>query len=350
MRRKNRTIWPGLLGACLLTGCFSAAENASRAAGTASADIAAPQQGGWELVWSDEFPGNSLNTENWAPEIACWGGGNDERQCYTDRPENIQVEGGMLRLIAQEEAFTGPLHPPDTHPDDARQKTQTYTSGKVRTRGLHDWRYGRFSARMKLPAGLGAWPAFWMMPAESVYGSWPLSGEIDIMEAINLGAPCEACPGGEEQRSSAALHFGGLYPDNTYVYARGSGERRPGPSEEWRVYSLEWAEGVMQWFVDDEIIMRAEAGDWHTDAPEAEGRFAAPFDQSFYLILNLAAGGNLPEKSPGGGFDPDTFPAALLVDWVRVEQCTEDPETGRACLTPADWQGELMGPWETDSG
>lgn len=350
MRHQNRTIWPGVLGALCLTGCFSAAEGVGQRAGAAVAGIPASPGGGWSLVWFDDFSGKALDRTKWAPEVSCWGGGNNERQCYTARPENIQVKDGALRLIARQERFTGPLHPADTHSDNTGQATQTYTSGKVRTRGLHQWTYGRFSARMKLPAGLGTWPAFWMMPAESAYGVWPLSGEIDIMEAINLGAPCVDCPGGEEQRTSSAVHFGGLYPDNTYRYAKGRGERRPGPSDEWRVYSLEWADGVIQSFVDDELILRIEASDWHTAAPEAAGRPNAPFDQPFYLILNLAVGGNLPERSPGGGFDPASFPAELLVDWVRVEQCAEDPETGRACLTEADWQGDLLEPWEPDSG
>ncbi|MFN7054050.1 family 16 glycosylhydrolase [Hyphomonas sp.] len=350
MRRKNRTIMPCIAGILLLAGCSSAADSMTLAAGTAAAGLAAPQQGGWTQVWFDDFTGNALDRSKWAPEVSCWGGGNNERQCYTDRPANIQVRDGTLRLIARRERFTGPLHPADTPTADTSRATQPYTSGKVRTRGLHAWTYGRFSARMKLPSGLGTWPAFWMMPADSAYGTWPLSGEIDIMEAVNLGAPCAECPGGEEQRTSSALHFGGLYPDNTYRYAKTSGERRPGPADEWRVYSLEWAEGVVQTFVDGELVMRIEASDWHTAAPGAVGRPDAPFDKPFYLILNLAAGGNLPERSPGGGFDPASFPAELLVDWVRVEHCAIDIETGRACLTGADWQGELLGPWEADTG
>ena len=301
---------------------------------------------GWQTVWFDDFDGDSLDRTLWTPEESCWGGGNNERQCYTDRPANIQVEDSILHLIAREETFTGPLR---ADSDESGQATQAYTSGKIRTRGLADWTYGRFSARMKLPEGQGTWPAFWMMPSDSVYGRWPLSGEIDIMEAVNLGTPCEDCPQGVETRSSGAAHFGDLAPENTYLYLKTPGERAQSPADEWRVYTLEWGEGRLQWFVDGELFMRLTSEDWHTASPAAEGRPHAPFDQPFYLMLNLAAGGNLPEKSNDGGFDPASFPAELLVDWVRVEQCAGDEETGLACLDDQAWTGTPMGPWEVQA-
>ncbi len=319
------------------------------AATTATAQREAHDAPQWVQVWVDEFDGDALDRSRWSPEEACWGGGNNERQCYTDRPDNIRVADGLLHLMAKPEVFTGPLYS-DARPDRGTEtRRQEYTSGKVRTRGLASWRYGRFSARLKLPAGQGAWPAFWMMPAQSVYGRWPLSGELDIMEAVNLAEPCADCPGGEEQRTSAALHFGDTAPDNTYLFAHADGTRRPGPSEEWRVYSVEWAEGVIQWFVDGEMFFRLESDDWNTVAPNAAGRAHAPFDEPFYLILNLAVGGNLPERSNGAGFDPASFPAALLVDWVRVEQCAGDEDTGRACLSDKTWTGTPKGPWEVQA-
>lgn len=303
----------------------------------------------WATVWQDDFEGDALDASKWQHEVSCWGGGNNERQCYTARQENVRVEGGLLHLVAQAEDFTGPLFPSGMQGSPGGERTQPYTSGKVRTLGIADWKYGRFSARMKLPEGQGTWPAFWMMPASDVYGDWPLSGELDIMEAVNLGTPCTECPGGVERRTSGALHFGDQAPDNTYWFSKTAGEREPGPSDEWRVYSVEWAEGTIQWFVDGEIFMRLDAEDWYSAAPEAEGRPYAPFDQPFYLMINLAVGGNLPEKSNDGGFDPAAFPAELLVDWVRVEQCAGDSETGRACLSNQEWSGEPMGPWEVQA-
>lgn len=302
----------------------------------------------WRLVWADEFEGVKLDRTKWAPEQSCWGGGNDERQCYTDRQENVSLHDGVLHLTARPERFRGPLFPEGMKGAPGGRKTQAYTSGKVRTRGLASWKYGRFSARMRLPKGQGTWPAFWMMPAEDVYGGWPLSGELDIMEATNLETPCAECLGGVERRTSGALHFGDAIPDNTYLFLSAPDDGSTSPAEEWRVYSVEWAEGVIQWFVDGKVFMRIESNDWFSASAEAVGRAHAPFDHPFYLMMNLAVGGNLAEKKNGQGFDPEAFPASLLVDWVRVEQCVGD-DTGRACLTETDWSGTPQGPWETQA-
>ncbi|MEL6754207.1 MAG: glycoside hydrolase family 16 protein [Pseudomonadota bacterium] len=302
----------------------------------------------WQTVWFDDFDGTGLDPENWAPEVSCWGGGNNERQCYTGREANVEVEDGILLLKAREEAFTGPLFPEGMQGAPGGERTQSYTSGKIRSKGLASWRYGRFSARLKLPEGQGTWPAFWMMPEDDAYGGWPLSGEIDIMEATNLETPCEECFSGVERRTSGALHFGGVIPDNTYLFLTTKGDEDVGPSREWRVYSIEWAEDAIQWFVDGEAFMRIESEDWYTEAPGAEGRPHAPFDQPFYLMLNLAVGGNLAEQKNGRGFDPGAFPAELLVDWVKVEQCEGD-DTGRSCMTQTGWTGTPQGPWETQA-
>lgn len=297
----------------------------------------------WKLVWADEFEGDGLDANKWTREQSCWGGGNNERQCYTDRAENVRVENGALVLTARPEKFTGPLYPAHYKQlFNGETGTQSYTSGKVITYGKADWKYGRLSARIKLPAGQGPWTAFWMMPTDSVYGEWPLSGEIDIMESVNLKADCDKCPDGIENRTSGAVHFGGKSPDNTYLYFKTEHDKLANPADDWRVYSLEWAEGVMQWFVDGKIVMRLDEGDWYT-AAETSGD-SAPFDQPFYLNLNLAVGGNLSEHQNAGGVNETIFPAEMLVDWVRVEQCEGDLETGRACLSNQKWDGAPMGP------
>ncbi|MFN3352272.1 MAG: family 16 glycosylhydrolase [Brevundimonas sp.] len=322
---------------------------ASPAVGPIQSQAPPEAQARWETVWRDDFDGPSLDRTKWAPEVACWGGGNDERQCYTDRDANIQVRDGTLHLIARPERFTGPLRDDGGADASEASRTQDYTSGKVRTLGLAAWRYGRFSARMKLPTGQGTWPAFWMMPADAVYGGWPLSGEIDIMEAVNLGAACSSCPEGLENRTSGAIHFGGRIPDNRVLFQRDEASPAPGPAEEWRVYTVEWAEGVIQWFVDDRLFLRVTSADWHTDSPAAAGRPHAPFDQPFYLMLNLAVGGRYPEQiADTKGFDPSAFPAEVQVDWVSVEQCAGDPETGRACLSDAPWDGRPLGSGEVE--
>ncbi len=298
----------------------------------------------WQSVWFDDFDGDGLDRSKWAAEESCWGGGNNERQCYVDRPENIEVSAGVLRLKAASGAYTGPLHADRAQSVRGAQRTQPFTSGKVTSLGKAGWKYGRVSARMKLPAGQGTWPAFWMMPVESHYGGWPLSGEIDIMEAVNLATPCEQCVGGRESRTSGAIHFGGTAPDNTFLTAYAPESASSGPAAEWRVYSVEWAQGVIQWFVDGRLFMRVNQDDWHTEAVREAENPKAPFDRPFYVILNLAVGGSLPEKSNGAGVDEAAFPASLLVDWVRVEQCEGDLETGRACLSKQNWNGEVMTP------
>lgn len=312
------------------------------AACSASSEGDAPPH--WEVVWSDDFEGDALDSSKWSAEISCWGGGNNERQCYTDRSENVRLDDGVLRLIARPEPYTGPLYSEYYDASNGEQRQQPYTSGKVGTYGKVDWKYGRFSARMKLPAGQSAWTAFWMMPTENKYGSWPLSGEIDIMEAVNLETPCEDCPGGVERRTSGAIHFGGIAPQNTYLTAATDSAHQINPANDWHVYTVEWAEGVIQWFVNGEIFMRINSDEWRTDAPEAEGRPHAPFDQRFHLLINLAVGGNMPERWNGREFDDSTFPAEVLIDWVRVEHCAGDEQSGRACLSAQKWEGAASGP------
>lgn len=294
---------------------------------------ALPSDGlGWVLVWADEFNSGTLDRSKWAPEVSCWGGGNEERQCYTDRPDNIQISDGHLKLIAKPEKYTGPLYPQERRRFDAARATKHYTSGKVRTLGLHYWRYGRFEARMKLPKGQGTWPAFWMMPVEDKYGKWASSGEIDIMEAVNLGAPCAECDGNIETRTLGALHYGGEWPHNMH-----SSEYRPlggGVSalEDFHTFALEWSEEKMTWYVDDVEIFQMTADEWFSKGRGGKSNEFAPFDRPFYLMLNLAVGGRLSEERSDKGFDPASFPNEVLVDWVRVYQCGSDPRTGRACM------------------
>jgi beta-glucanase (GH16 family) len=292
-----------------------------------------PEGKGWKLVWSDEFEGEALDPARWLPEESCWGGGNQEQQCYTGRAENVSVADGQLRLTAREETWTGPNLPDETSSEAPDTRTQPYTSGKVRTRNLANWKYGRFSARIKLPKGQGTWSAFWMMPEDDHYGAWPLSGEIDIMESVNLGAACTDC--GEllhETRTQGALHFGGRWPDNKFLHQTTQMPAGASPADGFHVYTAEWGEGIIRWYFDDKLFFELEEGDWYTAAKSAEGRSGAPFDQPFYLMLNLAVGGKLSAEKNEKGIDPTAFPAHMLVDWVRVYQCEPDPDQGLACI------------------
>jgi len=292
-----------------------------------------PDNSGWVQVWSDEFDGNALDRTKWEVEESCWGGGNEERQCYTDRPENIEVVNGLLRLMAFPETFTGPQYPQGWPDGRGAQITKQYTSGKVRTREIADWTYGRFSARMKLPTGQGTWPAFWMMPSDNVYGTWAASGEIDIMESVNLGSTCGECEGSEgENRSSGAIHFGNEWPNNTFVSENNRIPGGNGAMNDYHVYAVEWGEGRINWFVDGEKFYTVDSESWFTSARSKDENPYAPFDQAFYLMFNLAVGGSYPENSNARGFNPDSFPSEVLVDWVRVYQCEFNGTSGRDCM------------------
>ncbi|MET4131399.1 beta-glucanase (GH16 family) [Porphyrobacter sp. MBR-155] len=316
----------GMLAAALLLFAGSSAAEAPVAL--------APLEGaGWKLAWADEFDGDSLDRSKWTPEVSCWGGGNFERQCYTDRPENIAVEGGMLLLKARKERFTGPARPPEIAENPNPQLTQSYTSGKVRTRGLHAWRYGRIEVRAKVPPGQGPWSAVWMMPDADAYGRWPLSGEIDILEAVNIGAKCKLCDGGRgENRTISALHFGDLPPRNRLVDGRTTLPDGALPSDDFHVYAVEWGEGLIRFLVDDRVHLTVTSDQWDSASPRAKGNAAAPFDQPFYVMANLAVGGRLAEENNAKGVAAKSFPAQFAIDWIRVYQCAEDPDRGRACM------------------
>lgn len=287
----------------------------------------------WQLVWSDEFNGTELDRTKWTPEVSCWGGGNNERQCYTDRPENIVVENGVLLLKAQKETFTGPDRPPEIAANPNPQVTQEYTSGKVRTRDLHSWKYGRIEARAKVPAGQGMWPAVWMLPQDNVYGGWPLSGEIDILEAVNLGATCNDCQGNVgENRTVSALHFGDLAPNNQFVDQKSALPDLALPSDGFHTYAVEWGEGLIRFFVDERLHFTVTADQWYSGASNAAGNPNAPFDQPFYVMANLAVGGKWPEETNDKGLAESSLPNQFALDWIRVYQCDTDPDTGLACM------------------
>ncbi len=287
----------------------------------------------WELVWEDEFDGNALDRTKWKPEESCWGGGNEERQCYTDRPENIAVAEGFLQLKALKEEFTGPDRPPEIAANPNPQVTQEYTSGKIRTRGLHSWKYGRFEVRAKVPAGQGMWPAVWMMPADDEYGSWPLSGEIDILEAVNLGAECAECEGtAGENRHVSALHFGNSPPDNRHVDQKTPLPDLALPSDEFHVYAVEWGEGLIRFLIDDRVHFTVTREEWFSGSELADENANAPFDKPFYIMANLAVGGKWPEETNEKGLDENSLPNQFVIDWIRVYQCAEDLEKGRACM------------------
>ncbi len=292
-----------------------------------------PDSSGWKLVWGDEFEGAELDRNKWKPEISCWGGGNEERQCYTDRADNIRVANGMLHLMAREERFTGPDRPPEIAGNPNPKKTQAITSGKVRTLGISSWKYGKIEFRAKSPKGQGTWPAVWMMPAENYYGGWPRSGEIDILEGVNLGAKCDVCEGGVgENRMISALHFGDYAPANKVLDTRVALPSRALPSDEFHIWTLEWGEGLMRFYLDDVKYWEVNADQWDSASPRAKSNATAPFDQPFYIMANLAIGGKLSEDNNDKGVAAGVVPAEFLIDWIRIYQCANDQDRGLACM------------------
>lgn len=332
-----RPVFVALGGALLvaLSGCGGDAPPVNTAA-PVSAPSPSPTPSptaSWQLVWSDEFGGTSLDRTKWTPEESCWGGGNNERQCYTDRPENIEVSGGLLYLKARKETFTGPDRPPEIAASPNPQVTREYTSGKVRTRGLHAWKYGRIEVRAKVPAGQGMWPAVWMMPEDDFYGGWPLSGEIDILETVNIGATCDECEGNVgENRTVSALHFGDIAPGNKFVSKKTPLPDLSMPSDDFHTYAVEWGEGLIRFFVDDRLHFEVTPDKWFTTSPKAKGNPNAPFDQPFYVMANLAVGGKWPEESNDKGLVESSIPNQFALDWIRVYQCDRDPDTGLECM------------------
>ena len=284
---------------------------------------------GWSLVWSDEFEGTSIDESKWNFEVNCWGGGNKERQCYTSRPENAFVKDGKLSIVARLEPSSGPALPKemrDQAPEEERNavKEQLFTSARLNTKNKADWLYGRIEFRAKFPTGQGVWPALWMLPTDEVYGAWAASGEIDVVEAVNLGTECKKCDGGKENRVVGTIHYGGEWPKNTY---KGNKAELPPSADGFYTVAVEWQEGQIDWYLNDKKYSTLKSSDWRSKALFSKLPKHAPFDQSFFILMNLAIGGNYAESQNEGGVSLEGFPKTLEVDWVRVYQRAPDFET-----------------------
>lgn len=234
----------------------------------------------WKLVWNDEFEGDSLDRSRWVFDLGGSGWGNNELQFYTDRPENARVADGMLVIEARREDWLG----------------RDFTSARLKTQSLHAWTYGRIEARMKLPTGQGIWSAFWMLGEDIVTAKWPASGEIDIME--NIGAPYTVYATIHGPGYSGGDGIGASYnlPNGTVT-------------DGFHVYAVEWEPEEIRWFVDDVQFGSVTPN----DLPNGKEWV---FDHPFFVLLNVAVGGNW----PGNPDDTTTFPQTMLVDYVRVYQ------------------------------
>lgn len=256
---------------------------------------------GWKLVWNDEFDSNSIATNNWRFDIGngAGGWGNRELEYYTSRSQNAFVSNGCLHIVAVKEPYHG----------------CNYTSAKLKSFRLFSKKYGRFEFRARLPSGKGYWPAFWLMPEDSVHGGWPASGEIDVME--NRGSNAATVLG--------TIHYGGAYPNNThsdgppFIFENGDSVTN------FHVYAIEWTTNSIKWYVDNHLY-ETQTSWWSSSNPanvSDRNPYPAPFDQPFYVIMNLAVGGKF-----GGNPDATTpFPGEMVVDYVRVYDWTDGVPT-----------------------
>jgi len=263
----------------------------------------------WNLVWSDEFNGTSVNTSNWTFETGGGGWGNNELQYYTNG-NNATVSGGILTIEARRENVGG----------------MAYTSTRIKTQGKRQFTYGRLEARLAVPKGQGIWPAFWMLGANFPTVGWPASGEIDIMEQIN----------------TLNTTFGTLHWDfNGYAtYGGSTGVSNP---TSFHTYSIEWNSSSIKWFLDGAQFHEANILNSINGTDE--------FHRPFFFLLNLAVGGNW----PGAPNSTTPFPARYQIDYVRVYQLgsgtvptatrTNTPVPGVPTATPVPGGGISSTAW-----
>ena len=227
-----------------------------------------------QLVWADEFNiDGAPNSTNWGYDLGAGGWGNGEEQFYRDHADNVKVEGGFLKITAKKQTFSG----------------SSYTSARIKTQGKQNFTYGKIEARMKLPQGVGTWPAFWMLGSNFETVGWPTCGEIDIMEY----------KGYQPNIIHATLHYPG--------FSGGGGPTQSttisNASSEFHNYSVVWTANTIKFYVDDVVF--------HT----FNNSGTTPFNSNFFIILNVAMGGGF-----GGPIDPAFVQSTMEVDYVRVYQ------------------------------
>jgi beta-glucanase (GH16 family) len=266
----------------------AAAASQSASPSASQSPSPSPSPSPWKLVWNDEFNGGNGS----APEKAKWiletggnGWGNNELEFYTNRVNNVQVQDGKLIITARKEGYSDP-----------NGKLFSYTSARIKTQGKFAQRYGRFEARIQIPRGQGLWPAFWMLGDDIVKVSWPDCGEIDIMENV----------GKEPDTVHGTIHGPGYSGDKgpSALYKLADGKAF---ADDYHLYAVEWEPQVIRFYVDDTLYATRTPADLPPGA-----RWV--YDHPFFVILNVAVGGNWPG-------DPDVhtkFPQTMLVDYVRV--------------------------------
>jgi beta-glucanase (GH16 family) len=255
--------------------------------GGASQSTAVPQH--YFLVWHDEFSqpdGSPPDPFKWTYDLGGHGWGNHELENYTNRLENSRIEKGNLVITAQKEIYIG-----------ADGVKREYASARLKTQGLFAQSYGRLEARIKIPEGQGMWPAFWMLGEDIPTAGWPKCGEIDIME--NVGKEPGTIHGSLHGPSTSAKSS-----DLTAIYTLPAGLKL---ADDFHLYAVEWEPKTIRFYLDTHLYATFDATRW-----PAGGTWV--FDHPFFIILNVAVGGDWP-----GSPDASTqFPQSMLVDYVRV--------------------------------
>jgi beta-glucanase (GH16 family) len=249
---------------------------------------------GWVLSWSDEFngaDGSAVDASKWGHDVGGGGWGNQELEYYTDGTQNAVVRGGALVITATpDNASSYKCSYPSSGPCK-------YTSARLLSKGKFSQKYGRFEGRIQIPAGQGLWPAFWMLGANIDSANWPSCGEIDIMENV----------GKEPSIAHGSLHMpaSGSNTDSqlTGSYTLPGGAKL---SDGYHIYAIEWSSSAIKFYVDDVL--------YETQTPQTATGRTWEFDQPFFIILNVAVGG----QWPGSPDSTTTFPQTMKVDWVRV--------------------------------
>ena len=268
-----------------------------------------------EPVWRDEFDGNSLDETKWDYYTSGWKDENQQVQnCYRNRPENVNVNGGSLNLV-------GLYKPGETCTGNT--KTGDFTSGFVQTKGKADFKYGYIEARIKMPKNKSTWPGFWMSPSDKKYGEWPNSGEIDIVETKGSNYKFAASDAHWRDKNTPTGQTGGHRSRQGIIPSTKFDTHN---TTEWHTYGVKWTEGKLEYFIDGEL---------HNTITEfmnsnSTGNPNGPFDQNFFLRLNLAIGGNYIDapwndahNSVGAAED---FPATMSIDYVRVYEMRKPKE------------------------
>jgi beta-glucanase (GH16 family) len=226
----------------------------------------------WQMIWNDEFDNPILDNSKWINDVGGNGWGNNEAQYYTAGSANLSMNNGLATITAKAQQFG----------------SNQYTSAKIISKNLFDVKYGKIEGRMKCPMGKGLWPAFWMLGSNIDTVSWPQCGEIDIMEHIN-----------NEPKIHGTAHWNNV----GHQYLGGTINTDPAV---FHTYSIVWDANSIKWYMDDQLYYILNISN-NTNGTEE-------FHKKFYLILNLAVGGNWP-----GYPDASTvFPAEFVIDYIRV--------------------------------